>query len=204
MVIYKITNPKGRIYIGQAANIKRRISRYKCGDCKNQRLLYNSILKYTWNAHKIEIIYNFEGDKNKANDIEIKFIKFFNSYYYENNKFGLNLTKGGANTTHLKEKEFVDLVQKTRKGYTHSLETRKKISNSNKGIISWAKDKKFTEDHRKKISESRKKLLKIKPIVHSEETRKKLSEAMKGKVFTEEHKANISKAAKNRKNKKLI
>lgn len=204
MVIYKITNPNDKIYIGQAKNIKRRINRYKCLDCKNQRLLYNSIAKYGWSSHKLDIIYRFDGDRLKADKIEVFFVEFFNSYFYENKIRGMNLTKGGENKNHLKEKDFVNMVQKTRKGYTHSEETRLKISQSNKGMVSWAKGVKFTEEHKKKISESRKKLLKIKPITHTEETRRKLSEAMKGKIFTEEHRANISKAAKNRKNKKLI
>ena len=38
--IYKITNPSGKIYIGQSVNIDNRISSYKNLKCKNQTKLY--------------------------------------------------------------------------------------------------------------------------------------------------------------------
>jgi len=44
--IYKITNPSGKIYIGQTTNIHIRKSKYKNSNCKNQTRLFNSIKKY--------------------------------------------------------------------------------------------------------------------------------------------------------------
>ncbi len=45
--IYKITNPKGKVYIGQSVNIKKRWGDYKClHNCKEQKMLYNSFIKY--------------------------------------------------------------------------------------------------------------------------------------------------------------
>lgn len=41
--IYKITNPKGKIYIGQSIDIDKRINTYRLMHCKDQKLLYNSI-----------------------------------------------------------------------------------------------------------------------------------------------------------------
>ena len=54
--IYKITSPSGKIYIGQSVNIKDRIKAYKCGHCKEQPFVCNSILKHGWENHKFEII----------------------------------------------------------------------------------------------------------------------------------------------------
>jgi group I intron endonuclease len=54
--IYKITNPKGKIYIGQSVNIEKRKYYYQTLHCKKQIMLYNSIKKYGWENHKFEII----------------------------------------------------------------------------------------------------------------------------------------------------
>lgn len=54
--IYKITNPKGLIYIGQSINIERRFNEYKRLSCKNQTLLYRSLNKYGVENHIFEII----------------------------------------------------------------------------------------------------------------------------------------------------
>jgi len=57
--IYKITNPKGKIYIGQSINIKRRFNEYKRLNCSQQPKIYNSLLKYGSDNHKFEIIEEF-------------------------------------------------------------------------------------------------------------------------------------------------
>jgi group I intron endonuclease len=54
--IYKITNPKGKIYIGQSIDIERRFKEYKTLQCKNQPKIYNSLYKYTPENHMFEII----------------------------------------------------------------------------------------------------------------------------------------------------
>ena len=50
-VIYKITSPSGRYYIGKTVNLNGRLSSYKNHNNKEQRLVYNSILKYGWEKH---------------------------------------------------------------------------------------------------------------------------------------------------------
>jgi predicted GIY-YIG superfamily endonuclease len=54
--IYKITNPKGKIYIGQSIDIERRFKEYKKLTCKKQPKLYNSLQKYGVENHKFHII----------------------------------------------------------------------------------------------------------------------------------------------------
>ncbi len=83
-----------------------------------------------------------------------------------------------------------------------SEETCKKISSSlkghipwNKGLtgvtVAWNKGMKMSVEHCEKLSEAHK------GFVPSKESNEKRSATMKGRVFTEEHKANISKGKKN-------
>ena len=93
--IYKITNPKGSIYIGQSKNIIERISRYKklqC--CKYQLLLYRSFLKYGIENHTFEILEQGDFSKEELNKLESNYILQFNSFR-KNNFLGMNLTSGG-------------------------------------------------------------------------------------------------------------
>lgn len=54
--IYKITNPNGKNYIGQSINIEKRFNQYKKLTCKNQVILYRSLLKYGVENHIFEVI----------------------------------------------------------------------------------------------------------------------------------------------------
>lgn len=54
--IYKITNPKGKIYIGQSIHINKRWDQYKYNITSQQTKLYNSLKKYGYENHIFEII----------------------------------------------------------------------------------------------------------------------------------------------------
>jgi hypothetical protein len=45
--IYKITNPKGKVYVGQSIDINHRLGKYKRlnGNVSNQKKIYNSLIK---------------------------------------------------------------------------------------------------------------------------------------------------------------
>jgi group I intron endonuclease len=87
--IYKITNPKGKIYVGKSKNIELRFNQYyKIQCCKQQRKLYNSLCKYNPKHHNFDILE--ECSLDVINEREIFWIKKLNSI-----KNGLNLTKGG-------------------------------------------------------------------------------------------------------------
>jgi group I intron endonuclease len=84
--IYKITSPTGSIYIGKTISLKTRISNYKnCSGIERQRILYNSIKKYSWESHIFEIIEETK-DIKILSDLEIFYIKKFNSYRHTNEK----------------------------------------------------------------------------------------------------------------------
>lgn len=76
-------------------------------------------------------------------------------------------------------------------GRPHSEEHRKKISRALKGRV-------FTEETRRKNSESHKGNQYALGCSRSEETRRKLSKAHKGKHLSEEHKRKLSEAKKGR------
>jgi len=90
--IYKITSPSNKIYIGKTVNFKKRVRYYKYESCKKQKFLYNSIKKYGWTKHKIEILVQGNFNNKLLSELEINNIRLFNSY---NSKHGMNLTKGG-------------------------------------------------------------------------------------------------------------
>jgi len=55
--IYKIVSPTGRVYIGEAKNLKIRCSYYlNPNRIKGQRAIYNSIVKYSPESHSIDIL----------------------------------------------------------------------------------------------------------------------------------------------------
>lgn len=89
--VYKITNPKGKSYVGQSVDIKKRIATYKRLACKQQVLLYRSLLKYGFENHSIEIL--CECKPHELNEKEIRFIVLHKSF---NLKTGLNLKAGGS------------------------------------------------------------------------------------------------------------
>jgi len=92
-VIYKLTSPSGKIYVGKTYNLRKRINAHKCTAKKDKNYhLINSIKKHGWDSHILEIIENIEDDL--LNEREIYWIKEFNTYY-QDSEFGMNMTRGG-------------------------------------------------------------------------------------------------------------
>ena len=76
--IYKIINPKGKIYIGQSIDIDRRFNEYKKLQCNQSKKIYNSLKKYGWENHKFEIIEECSIDN--LNIKEEEYISYYNSH----------------------------------------------------------------------------------------------------------------------------
>ena len=66
--IYKITNPKGKIYIGQSTNIEDRWEKGHKYNCGSGKKLKNSLNKYGWENHKKEIL---EEDLDEIKNIRL-------------------------------------------------------------------------------------------------------------------------------------
>lgn len=127
--IYKITSPTGRIYIGQSVDIKRRFRGYSTPSLlKKQPRLQNSFSKYGVENHQFDIIeYCSEEDLNCSE-------RFWQDEFIATGENGLNcsLTKCGS------------------KRYTHSEETKRKISESSMGDKNPMYGKKMSEEAKEK------------------------------------------------------
>jgi group I intron endonuclease len=110
--IYKITSPTNKIYIGQSINIDLRFKYYKYLKCKSQKKLYNSLLKYGFEAHVFEVI--CECEIHQLNDKERYYQEFYNS------------VNDGLNCSYTKTND---------KSGKHSEETIKNIKKSLVGVV---------------------------------------------------------------------
>ena len=165
--IYMITNTEnGKAYIGQTKNDAKtaRVNRHLNGD--GSRLIKQAIDKYGIDAFAWEILED-SIIPEMIETYEINAIKKYNTITPN----GYNLTSGG---------EF----------YTHSEETKRKISESWKYRV-------VTDETRRKQSEAKRGSKHPnygKPM--SEEQKKKLSDAKRGRKLTEQHKRKISEGLK--------
>ena len=133
-VIYKITNPTGKIYIGCTIDLKRRFSEYRRLSMIGQRKLYNSLKKYGYENHIFEIIE--ECEENILHEREIYYINHYNCIAE-----GLNIRLGNRNGRLTEE-------------------TKQKISESLKGRpVTWetygSKGYKYTDEQKQKMRKPR-------------------------------------------------
>lgn len=93
-VIYKITNPSGREYVGKTWNFQKRLIAHKASSRKKSThiILINSFKKYGFDEHTFEVIEECSDDI--IDQREIYWIKELNTFN-ANNPFGMNMTLGG-------------------------------------------------------------------------------------------------------------
>jgi len=149
--IYKITNPKNRVYVGQSINIEKRFKTYKSEFGKGQSKLYNSFVKYGVENHIFEVIQ--ECKTEKLNELERYYQELYNCLNH-----GLNCVYVSANGKSGKVSE----------------ETRLKMIKAQIGNKKWL-GKKHSEETKLKMSKS------MKGIKRSSEFCKNISDRMKGK-----------------------
>lgn len=100
-IIYKHTNiENGKVYVGQTKQSLN--DRWQNGKgYNNNKYFKNAISKYSWDGFRHEILEDNILTQDKANEREIYWISFYNSYVGFDNCNGYNLTKGGDNRDHL-------------------------------------------------------------------------------------------------------
>ena len=148
--IYKITNPNGKIYIGQTINLTNRQSAYRNINSDKQKLIYNSIKKYGWENHVFTILE--ESSIDVLDDREIYFIQKYNSFY-KNNHNGMNMTLGGNGCRGRKDSEEVKLKRAEKHiGKKRTEETKKLMSLAKKGKITKRLGTKHSEETILKMS----------------------------------------------------
>ena len=159
-LIYKISNPNGRIYVGQTTkSAEQRIIQYRSKRKKyGKSLVLRSIAKYGWDAHVFEVIED-NVPKELLNEREIYWIKELKTYAAENLD-GMNLTRGG------------DYRESWRND-----KTRVERAKQRRGEKAPSWGKKMSEEVKRKISKSVKKYNKVNGIKPSVECYKKAEEA---------------------------
>lgn len=141
--IYKIVNPKGKVYIGQSINIVQRFESYKNTlNCKNQRHLYNSLRKYGWNNHIKEVL-----EECSIEDLNVR-ERYWQDFYNVIEQ-GLNcrLTTAGDRTGR-NSKESNQRRSESMKG--KNKRPRPDVSERNKVVH---KGKAISEEHKKRNRE---------------------------------------------------
>ena len=176
--IYKITSQTGRLYIGKTKDIKTRIRAYRNNCCEGQTILLNSLNKYGFANHKVEVIEELYGTNEYCNEREIFWINFYMSNYSKNpEKRGMNLTDGGEGTmgkvTSEEQKQWL----------------RDKLKNGWNPIFTFS-GRKHSEDAKRRMSEKRKN----NPIVwvFSDKAKEKISLSLKGRVISLETRIKLS------------
>ena len=127
MVIYKITNPIGEIYIGKSTNVEKRWEGYKYPGDIIQTQFYDSLRKYGFENHHKEIIEE-NIDESLGGTREIYYIDVYDSYHN-----GLNMNPGGGGVGKHKPKT-KKLISEARKGWKPSVERGVKIGDKVRGI----------------------------------------------------------------------
>jgi len=198
-VIYKLTSPSGKSYIGQTCNFRMRCHQHKYSGSHCTRLS-SAIKKYGFDSFIHQILESGLSDE-QANDLEEKYIKEHKTLHPN----GYNLTSGGMTSRHSDEsKKLISLAQKGRvkselerrkisesnRGKVQSDETKekKRIANIGKKMSAEAIAKTAAANTGRKMSAEHKERLRI---IHtgskaSEETKAKMSAARKGRKVSEE------------------
>ena len=171
--IYLITNPLGRVYVGQTTNLFNRNSVYSKLACKDQPKIHNSLAKYGSENHNFLVLQYCET--HELNDLERFYIKKFNS---TDRIKGLNLTTGGQNY------------------FQHTPETRAKMSLAQLGNQK-TKGRTASKEEIKKRSD------KCRGQKRSAEVCARMSAAHKGVKLSKSHTESMSKAFKFRNSKRV-
>lgn len=189
-LIYKITNNlNGKIYIG-----KHKTDNLDDGYMGSGTAIRRAVKKYGIENFTKEILFDVYGE-DLMNFLEEAIV----DEAFVRRKDTYNMALGGSGRTHVE----------------HSEETRRKLSEANKGKhLSEEVKRKMSESHKgrpghpqseeakRKISEAgkgRKSWNSGKHNIYSEEAKRRISEAMKGKHHSEETKRKISDASKGNK-----
>ena len=145
--IYKITNPHGKIYIGQTQNMEVRWKySYKNLTCKQQPKLYNSLKKYGPENHIFEIIE--ECNIEQLNERKIHWKKYYLNIFKNNweEVLFINLYDNGGGP---KSEEHRKKIGEGNIGRKHSDETKHKMSQKALG-------RKYSDEIKQKISLAKK------------------------------------------------
>lgn len=157
--VYKITNiVNNKIYVGSSSDINRRKSMHLKQLLNNTH--FNKYLQHSFNKYgKQNFVFNIIEEVNKVDNKEqLRKILLEREQYWLNKlrpygDIGYNILKiAGSNLGKVVSNETKEKLRKLQLGRKRSAETRLKISNAQKD----RKHKPLTEEHKKKISDANK------------------------------------------------
>lgn len=158
--IYKITNPKDKVYIGQSIRIEDRFKDYVKLRCKNQTKLLNSFNKYGVLNHTFEVLE--ECPESYLGELETWWKLFYNSV-----ESGLNFSYWDSAPMRGR-KHTEEAINKIRKRHTGSKrsEKTKQLMSENSGIkgkprSDYQKQRTRETNTGRKLSEEHKQKLKV-------------------------------------------
>jgi group I intron endonuclease len=151
--IYKIINPKGKIYIGQSINIDRRFKEYKKLQCNQSIKLYNSLKKYSPENHIFEIIE--ECSVEQLSDKEEFYIKYFNSHI---NGLNIKLASKPSWTGKKRPEHSIFMKSKSYLKYERTDKHRNNLSNMMKKVWKEKKEEICKNISKNKIGKKVKKI----------------------------------------------
>lgn len=185
--IYKIENTvNSKCYIGSAAHIKNRVQDHKRLLRLNRHC--NNYLQNTWNKYG-EDNFRFEVllycDKENLLFYEQRAIDVYKAV----NGCGYNICPVAGNQLGFSHSEETkQKLSETNRGKVASEETKRKMSVANKGQVPWMKGNYHSVEAKVRISEARK------GRKHSLESRRKISIGSKGRVHSDEAKQKMALA----------
>lgn len=125
--IYKIESPDGKVYIGQATDFSVRLYKYRRGLLDGQFLIKQSIEKFGFNAHRIEIVH-----KCKPEDLN-HWERHYQDLYDVCGPNGLNcVLTGTSEMPYYCRPETRERISKANKGKVVSDQCREKMSKAQK------------------------------------------------------------------------
>jgi group I intron endonuclease len=132
--IYKITNPKNRVYIGQSIDIQKRFNTYKKEFGIGQTKLKNSLLKYGIENHNFEVV--TECLVSELNELERYYQEIYNCINNGLNCVYVNCDSRSGKVSEETRLKMVKAQTGNKKwlGKKHTKETKIKISKALKGI----------------------------------------------------------------------
>lgn len=200
--IYKITNTvNNKCYIGKSSDVRKRIVSH-LGLIDSDRILYKAFRKYGLESFTAEVVVT--GDEAELAELEVLVIEECKSFMPN----GYNMTLGGDGAPGYKFSPVASQARAAaRVGSTHSEETKARMR-AYALEHSATRGKPLSAEHKEKIRQFQ--AVNGNPrlgTVNSEETRAKISKALKGhegRQWTDEERQKLSEKKKGVSNVKLV